>query len=50
MKGDVDRDLTDQPFSDEECLLLEQRTVHDVAGIQAAVLEMAELVVAYDVT
>jgi hypothetical protein len=46
VKGDVDRDLTDEPFADDECLFLEQRTVHDVAGIQSAAREMAELVVA----
>jgi len=49
VKGDVDRDLTDEPSSDEECLFLEQRTVHDVAGIQLAVRQMARLVVGQDV-
>ena len=50
VKGDVDRDLTDDAYSDDECLFLEQRTVHDAAGAAAAVREMAELVVKQDVT
>jgi hypothetical protein len=49
VKGDVDRDLTIEEFPDDECPYLEQRTVHDVADIPAAVREMAELVVQQDV-
>jgi hypothetical protein len=49
VKGDVDRDLTSEALSDEECLFLEQETFHDLDGIELAVREMADRVVAQPV-